>query len=135
MLERPQIHNLGAECGMTKRWKVILGLTGACVLLAGLIPLYQATRPGLVFPKEQLDQLRSGMTPAEAEEVLGVPPGVYTSRELGYHLELPAPGEMRWQTDTGVLCLTFHDGRVFQQIFCTPRRDTWFDRLRRWLGV
>jgi hypothetical protein len=119
---------------------LLTGLLGAMAYLGWWClapPSHQITR-------ERISQLQRGMSQAEVEALLGVPPGNYCSTrnvELIYPrrwplVDVPCRGE-KWISDEAGVTVYFDDAGtvVYEQvIFVVIRRRSLLDRLRDSLG-
>ena len=119
---------------LRKRWAVTVSLL-AC-LGVGAFVMLTAPQPGLVIAKETLELLRPGLSMAEAEAIIGMPPGDYTTRPHNWRLKAAFDYERRWYTDAGVLSLTFDsEGKMYQRAWFLEPSESWVDRLRRLVGL
>ncbi len=109
-------------------------------------------------PRHRIDEhsyrrIKKGMTLAEAEAIIGVPPGVYTQRstEYKYHRGPPfktsvaelleaekllAPEIRSWYGNAGFIWVEFdEDGRVYGvSILENPHPPNFVDKVKAWLG-
>jgi hypothetical protein len=103
--------------------------------MAGYV-VFNATRQGPVIAKETWDALQQDIDLAEAEKIIGMPPGDYTTRKLRINLKPAGAHQKRWATDAGIHELIFDfDGKMVQRVHYTEPKETWPQRLRRWFGV
>jgi hypothetical protein len=130
---------------MTKRRR-LLGLV-AVVAVVGLTAHqgWRTLAPQHRINHHSFEQIQKGMTRAEVEAVLGVPPGSYS---LGSAAALPnAPGDQPtrrlavWQSDAadGRLCVLFDadwpEGLVAEKLFVEyAQPPSWWQRVRGRLG-
>lgn len=119
---------------MTRRRWALLGLTAMTLAVLVVVAL-DALRPTTAIPPERIARLETGMTRAEAEAIVGMPPGDYATR----FSTLPFKGDdhqMVWRTDELTLFLQFNlDGTLVQTATIMPNPETVWQRLRRWTGL
>ena len=117
-------------------------------IVAGIIWYPSGPRPCLATFK----QVKVGMTRAEVVAILGRPPGDYTTREwsdyINSHRDI---NYERWICDEGFLCVRFGENN-YPATPWPPEADddpvtdvaikhisfhesTFFERIRRWLGL
>jgi WD40 repeat protein len=71
------------------------------------------------------DELKTGMSRAEAEETIGKPPGDYTTRHFNDTLPKAEDHQMIWCTDEAVLLLNFTiRDRLVQVVTTYPRPES-----------
>ena len=119
---------------MTRRWRFfVVGLFVAATALLVSVALNQ---PSSSLPKDRIEKLKSGMTKAEVEEIMGMPPGDYTTRRF-HSTYKPAENSLAWWTDEAILDLRFD---IFERlvqvntVLPTPPAN-WWERLLRFLGL
>jgi hypothetical protein len=126
---------------MRKRW--LFGV--AIVACAGLlvVALLPHRPPGAV--RSKYDRIRLGMTKAEAEEILGGPPGDYTTNYPNgsyvaerYFYKWSNTGKVHyWMFDEAAVWILFRpDGTVEEIVFgaFVESSPPLLDRLKAWLG-
>jgi hypothetical protein len=104
------------------------------VLLGGLVALLRPWHCPVNCAA--CERIEKGMTQTEVEEILGGPPGDYTTRPGGF-LPLVFAVSMKprktWQGDECVVHVTFEDGRVFWvEVVKVDPRDTGLVDLLEW---
>jgi hypothetical protein len=124
---------------MSRKKKWLWFGTAAIFLLA----MYSVLRPGV--PKHNInlasiEKIKAGMTLAEVEEILGVPPGDYTTTPTTSLSDgWMGPGDKEWAGDDGVISVWFDpQGRILAANLApvSPRTGlTWFERLQMWFGL
>ena len=120
---------------MTRRRSLLFGLA-AMTLVALLLVVIDAMRPTTSIPVERIEKLKTGMSRAEAEATIGMPPGDYTTRPSNLKPFKEEAHQMVWHTDDETLLLNFTiDGTLVQTVRITPNLETIWQRLRRRLGV
>jgi hypothetical protein len=73
---------------------------------------------------------------AEAEEIIGKPPGDYTTRHFNDTLPKAEDHQMVWCTDEAVLLLNFTiDDRLVHFVTIYPRPESDWQPFLRWLGL
>jgi len=125
----------------------------AAVLLAGYVTLWLAA-PKHRITWDNICDIKKGMTQEEVENVLGVPPGIYSSYPTGHYVFSdklwgklgPATGKdfikkfggKEWVRD-GVSAYVLFDenGRAadIQGGLCLVGNESFLAKLRRWLGM
>jgi hypothetical protein len=124
---------------MTKKKKLLwTGITASLV-----VAVYFVMRPAV--PKHNInlasvEKIKPGMTLAEVEEILGVPPGDYTTGPTTSLCDgWLGPGDREWAGDDGVISVWLDpQGRILAANLepVSPRtRLTWFERLQMWFGL
>src|SRR5580765_8262874 len=101
-----------------RKW-VLLGLL-ACVLVAALALVPSSSRPRHRINPETFARITTGMTLAEVQEMMGVPPGDYTTRPSVHPVDLfgsfTGKPPMEWVSDAGAISIWFNEhGRVFSK--------------------
>jgi hypothetical protein len=135
-----------AEIGMRRRWKVALLLAAGCALLgvAGWA-LLRPPAPSARINEAAYERIEDGMTPAEVEAVIGLPPGDYRSdpaRPRAYAEFMPQQGVrvLEWVGDDSNIQVRVDErtGRVVSKIMGeplpSPLRAAW-DQVRSWLDL
>jgi hypothetical protein len=125
---------------MTKRRRIAL-MTVACLALAvGLAAWLQFLNARPVRLANHRD-MQPGMTLAEAEKILGGPPGDYSSApgQTHFRLNVRVNGQSEtWISDDGIIIVGFdEEGRVNGWSFAGPGviPPRLIDRLRAWIGL
>ena len=120
---------------------ILVGVLGLSMFLACV-----ALRTALFTPpkldRAHMRQIQEGMTREEVEAVLGVPPGIYTDRQIMIHAP-PRPDEDSdwiwefWICDEGELVVLFKDGRAERVLVHLNNKyeRSPFDRLPRIPGL
>jgi len=118
----------------------------ACVLIAGYFLHAWLTKTHI--NRETFERIENGMTLAEVEQIIGVPPGNYETRQRngprhprsayvlfeGNNIYSIAP-EVTWSSNDGEIIVTVSkDGRVMHKHFNDVELESVSDTLRRWLG-
>jgi hypothetical protein len=122
-----------------RRRALLLGLL-VCISAVLFIALWLTTRTHQISD-DGFRNLRQGMTMAEVEVVLGVPPGVYGSVTKGPLVPFVGPGRRAeiWLSDGYQIIVSFDEqtGRSVGASGCPfPVTPTPFlHRLRRWFGL
>jgi hypothetical protein len=128
---------------MCKRWKVALALAAGVLLGVPLWLLLRPLPPSARVNRSAYECIEEGMTPAEVEAVIGLPPGDFRSdpaRPRAYAEFLPRPGArvLEWVGDDCNIQVRLDErtGRVANKIMgeaipSMPRR-AWQD-FRDWL--
>ena len=127
-----------------RRYRWALAVVGAFGLLAALLAALAYTRLEGRYTRAQYDRIRLGMTPEEVEAVLG--PANFDSpantwvwkAEEGREPEDTSlgPGDW-WGDDRGAIRVNYTGGeerRVARKEWYVPKREPFWQRLRRWLG-
>jgi hypothetical protein len=135
---------------MTRRKRLWLALVG---VLGGVVLALWLASKGHRICEESVDKIQLGMTPPEVEQILGCPPGDYSSSELlvkfGDYIPLEIvrgitralSEEMHrielWAGDSGVVLIHFDkDNRVNAKSFSEVMPSgTFMDKIRRWLRL
>jgi hypothetical protein len=126
---------------MTRRTRRLLLFTmpALALLAVGVLLLW----PRTAITRENAAKIREGMTRAEVEAILGKTPVPRPTDKKIWH-RTPNGAEMfvgdYWWEGDMVVIVAFDDaGKVREtQTFEVPdsaRRDTFLDRVRRWLGL
>jgi hypothetical protein len=123
-----------------RRWTIVL-LSAACAVL-GMAAwlLSRPAPPSSRITPAAAERLEGGMTAAEAEAVIGLPPGDYRSDPASprhYAEFLPKPGVrvLEWQADFCTIQVRVgeNSGRVLSTLVGAPPSP--WQRLRTWLGL
>jgi len=144
-----------------RRRKLVLALLAAFLMAGGAV---WACRQALAPPShrinpESFEQIQGGMTPAEVEAIIGVPPGDYstatevfdppcpvqhvtyvTESQLGSTVVIeegvPGPNEAKWISDSWSLYVGYRNGRVWVKECSTvePMQLTLWERMKMKLG-
>ena len=118
---------------MSRRQWWVLGI-GMVASVPLLFVVFQATRQPSSIPKDRMGQVRTGMSRAEAEAIIGKPPGNYQTRHFNTHPFAIPEDALAWHTDEQVFWVTFHDGKVFQANETIPRPESHWEKVCRWHG-
>jgi hypothetical protein len=117
-----------------RRWWIVLCLSLTAAIMVALFLLTTASRGPVIAP-EVAERLQPGITEAEAEAIIGMPPGDYTTHSLNIQLKPEAADERRWYTDAGVHALFFDaDGKMYAGVHYKLPSELWLERLRQRLG-
>jgi hypothetical protein len=136
---------------MTK-WRLILLLISlVCILaLSWLVP--RLMMPTHRINGDSFERIQDGMTLTEVEDIIGVPPGIYTDPSNYYiarfgpgraitvkdwhTIDTRYPGRKGWYGDNGWIWVELdQDGRVIGKSLVTHiHRPNFLDRIRGWLG-
>jgi hypothetical protein len=127
---------------MGRRWLLILGALGLLAVV-GVLVLVFLPQPGDRITRETFDEIREGMTLWEVEQLIGVPPGDYTTGDRVVYLPPASAGHgpirHEWQGDEGGIEVWLNaDGRVVWKDFTSVvafKRHSLLERLRRRLGI
>src|SRR5262245_41710592 len=125
-----------------RRWRLFIGLgLGLVVLLLGYLAMWFA------IPSEvrAFERIQEGMTINEVENVIGLPPGDYSSpaRTRLPSISLLNSGVLRkpgytlksWAWDNYEISVVFDpDGRTTRKRLDPPRPSI-FDQVRQFLGI
>jgi hypothetical protein len=127
----------------TRYWKITL-LAAACAVLS--VAAWLRVRP--LSPSSRItpaasERIVPGMTAAEAEAVIGLPPGDYRAGPASprhYAEFLPKPGVrvLEWEADDCTIQIRVDQpsGRVLSKIVGEPLGPPLlWQRLRTWLGL
>jgi SmpA / OmlA family len=130
--------------------KRLLILAGVALALAVLVPAAlhlhayrQMLARGRLIDREHYDRITEGMSRAEVEDILGGPPGDFSTGGDVYSTSYsisdgPAPTRRgpweSWYGNEGVIFVGFDEqGRVRERRFGSPMRPPLTYRLRAWL--
>lgn len=127
---------------LRERPVLALGLLAALLFLAGAGALLWLNTPRHRISRESFEKIQVGMTRAEVEEILGVPPGDYgpgnTYALLNQSRGATFPtgwSTVAWKAgDMSVLVAYDLEGRVAWKKLGRALRRNFLSRLRRWLG-
>ncbi|SRR6266478_2892900 len=118
-------------------WILLAGL-GCLLGLAGWLD-YAGRRQKVVFHEWDCQRIEIGMTRAEVEKELGMPPGDYsTGGVVFFSTSLSDYGADAWTSDEGEIRIWFDNSdRVERCDFRTAIvwKRSWFQRLRGWFGI
>jgi len=126
---------------MTRRGILLLALLAVFVLATVAGRRWLAPPPHQIN-RESYEQIRAGMTLAEVEALLGVPPGEYHGSQTGIPHPIPTgdkgPDYQCWTSDAGLIlvwCEEAPHARVVTKKFCDVAHREWTTRdiLRMWL--
>lgn len=136
-----------------KRLLILPGLLAAALFIGAGLQLFWDSSPPPRFTAALADRIHQGMTEAEVVAVLGMPAGDYHTTEI----YLRAPDDYRskvwikpeglrgpdgitekaWISNEGGVTVEFDsEGRVcrsYWEGYWTPKPQSWFDSIRRWL--
>src|SRR5262245_38143742 len=131
---------------MTKRRLVMLAALAAAVGLAGMVGWWAMTPPPLRGVNLRIyKRIQEGMTRAEVEAVIAMPPGYYDRNKAfenwtTCHEQWGQFGDDQdaWVTDRGVLVVAYSPegvvcGKVIQ--LWMPVDAPFLEGVRRWLGL
>jgi hypothetical protein len=119
---------------MTRRWRFLL--IGLFVAATPLVVCIAVHRSPSSLPKDRIENLKTGMSKAEAEEVIGMPPGDYTTRRF-HSTYKSEENALAWWTDEAILDLRFDNHEHLYQVntvLPNPPAD-WWERFRRFVGL
>lgn len=129
---------------MSKRRLVLFPLLAFSLLVACLWVTWPSP-PGDVINRRAYEQIHEGLTRAEVDELVGLPPGDYTAHKNapgGFRSSPGVPPPLWWASDEGCLVVWFDaDGLVISkdwQPFGVGRpfpRNPVRDWVRRLLGL
>ena len=128
---------------MRRRWKVALALVAGVLLGAALWLRLRPDPPSARINSSAYERIEDGMTPAEVEAVIGLPPGDYRSdpaRPGAYAEFLPRPGVrvLEWVNDQCNIQIRVDRrtgrvaGKILGEPLPSPLRRAW-DDFRSWL--
>jgi hypothetical protein len=127
---------------MRKRRWMIVSLSAACVVLGLAVWLLsRPAPPSSRITPAAAERIERGMTAAQAESVIGLPPGDYRTDpgSPGHFAEyLPKPGVrvLEWEADSCTIQVRVDQdsGRVLSKLVGEPSNPpTPWQRLRTWL--
>jgi hypothetical protein len=127
----------------TRRWKIGLLAAACAVLGVAAWLLVRPPSPSSRITPEASELIVPGMTAAEAEAVIGLPPGDYRSdlaspRHYAEYLPKPGVRVLEWEADACTIQVRVDEGsgRVLSKIVGEPLRPpTIWQRLRTRLGL
>jgi hypothetical protein len=117
----------------------IVALT--CLVIAGYVVGVRVTAPERHINRTTCEKIEAGMNEGEVEQLIGLPAGDYTSRQVVVwegSLRMPVGAELKtWAADEGTILVCFHDDKVVFARFEEPIdiNESLVDRLRRWLRL
>jgi hypothetical protein len=130
---------------MRRHWKRALLLVLVCVLL-GLLAwtVLRPPSPAERINSEVYERIEEGMTPAEVEALIGLPPGDYrvdpaSPRHRAEFLPKKGVAILEWEADDCNIQVRVDEssGRVIGKIFGEPLSSSahnFWKRLRGWAG-
>jgi hypothetical protein len=130
--------------GAMTKGKRMLGLVGVAAGLIAFVGWRAFAPPPPRINLDSFARIQPGMTQAEVEAILGVPPGDYAAAgsvrpTLGVNPnELPAGARREdwWAEEAAVAVWFGQDGRVVNATAASWTTDSpWLERVRRWLGL
>jgi hypothetical protein len=112
-------------------------LLASAVLACGVGVLWLARRPGAT--RARLEQVKPGMSRDEVIEIVGGPPGNYSSRRRAPFTGIKYVLHESWVFEDGLLLVRFDDaGNAIDAVVLDilyGRPPTLTERIRRWLGL
>jgi transcriptional regulator with XRE-family HTH domain len=132
---------------MTRKRKLMLAIAGLAVAVVavplGLHVWSQRHAPGRFIDQEHCARIKKGMTQEEVEAILGVPPGVYTKKQLFFFdmrsFSMLGAGERvaTWTGDQGLVDVVFdeHGAVEFSQFEqgTELRGPSYLEQILTWL--
>jgi hypothetical protein len=127
---------------MRLRWIFLTFAAIACALLGAALWLFLQAPPPPPINVEVYERIEKGMTQAEVEAAIGLPPGDYRTDPAGRrHFAELLPGKgarvVEWEADGCNIQVRVDErsGRVTSKIFGEGLRPpTLLERLRAWAG-
>lgn len=104
-----------------------LALIGA-VLLMWLVT--EASKPGGRVKTFDVGQIKNGMTIAEVIDILGAPPGDYTSNKSTFNT-----GDCRWISNEMTIVISFDESRRVRNVQIDGHDHGWRSKFFRWVGL